>query len=151
MKFLALNTSVITAYSQHSILPFNQTFQAGFLPSLSKTHFMREHSRLLRFPLFLHLNLFLPGRSCSLSFIQGNVPDPGIKARSPALQADSLPAELSGKPKSTGVGSRSLLQQIFLTQESKLGSPALQLSCQGNPTTWLFFIFLMKSWFTMLC
>ena len=25
-------------------------------------------------------------------------PDPGIKARSPALQADSLPAELPGKP-----------------------------------------------------
>ena len=37
---------------------------------------------------------------------------------SPALQADSLPAEPQGKPKSTGVGSLSLLQQIFPTQES---------------------------------
>ena len=36
---------------------------------------------------------------------------------SPALQADSLPAELQGKPKNTGVGSLSLLQGIFLTQE----------------------------------
>ena len=38
--------------------------------------------------------------------------------RSPALQADSLSAEPPGKPKNTGVGSLSLLQGIFLTQES---------------------------------
>ena len=37
--------------------------------------------------------------------------------RSPALQADSLPAEPQGKPKNTGVGSLSLLQRIFPTQE----------------------------------
>ena len=28
----------------------------------------------------------------------GDLPNPGIKSRSPALQADSLPTELSGKP-----------------------------------------------------
>ena len=28
----------------------------------------------------------------------GDLPDPGIEPRSPALQADSLPTELSGKP-----------------------------------------------------
>ena len=28
----------------------------------------------------------------------GDLPDPGIKPRSPALQADSLPAEPQGKP-----------------------------------------------------
>ena len=28
----------------------------------------------------------------------GDLPDPGIKSRSPTLQADSLPCELSGKP-----------------------------------------------------
>jgi len=28
----------------------------------------------------------------------GDLPDPGIKPRSPALQADSLPSELLGKP-----------------------------------------------------
>ena len=43
---------------------------------------------------------------------------PRIKPRSPTLQADSLPAEPQGKPKNTGVGRLSLLQQIFPTQES---------------------------------
>ena len=33
------------------------------------------------------------------------------------MQVDSLPAEPPGKPKNTGVGSLSLLQRIFLTQE----------------------------------
>ena len=47
----------------------------------------------------------------------GDLPNPGIEARSPALQVDSLPAEPQGKPENTGVGSLSLLQQIFLTQE----------------------------------
>ena len=47
----------------------------------------------------------------------GDLPNPGIEPRSPALQQDSLPAEPPGKPKNTGVGSLSLLQQIFLTQE----------------------------------
>ena len=28
----------------------------------------------------------------------GDLPDPGIEPRSPALQVDSLPTELSGKP-----------------------------------------------------
>ena len=51
----------------------------------------------------------------------GDLPDPGIEPRSPALQADSLPAEPPGKPQNTGVGSLSLLQQIFPTQESNWG------------------------------
>ena len=33
----------------------------------------------------------------------GDLPDPGIKLRSPALQADSLPSEPPGNPKSHGV------------------------------------------------
>ena len=32
----------------------------------------------------------------------GNLPNPGIESESPALQADSLPAELWGKPESSG-------------------------------------------------
>ena len=48
----------------------------------------------------------------------GDLPKPGIKPRSPTLQADSLPAEPQGKPKNTGAGSLSLLQHIFLTHES---------------------------------
>ena len=31
----------------------------------------------------------------SFSLLQGNLPNPGFEPRSPALQADSLPAELS--------------------------------------------------------
>ena len=46
----------------------------------------------------------------------GDLPNPGIEPRCPALQADSLPAEPQGKPNNTGVGSLSLLQQIFWTQ-----------------------------------
>ena len=49
------------------------------------------------------------------------LPNPGIKPRSPTLQADSLPAEPQGKPKNTGMGSLSLLQGIFQTQESNRG------------------------------
>ena len=44
-----------------------------------------------------------------------DLPNPGIEFKSPALQADSSPAESSGKPKNTGVGSLSLLQRIFPT------------------------------------
>ena len=51
----------------------------------------------------------------------GDLPNPGIKPRSSALMTDSLPAEPPGKPKSTGEGSLSLLQRLFLTQELKRG------------------------------
>ena len=47
-----------------------------------------------------------------------DLPNPGIEPRSLSLQVDSLPADPQWKPKNTGVGSLSLLQQIFLTQES---------------------------------
>ena len=57
-------------------------------------------------------------------FSRGSSQPQGSNA-GPTLQADSLPAEPHGKPKNTGVGSLSLLQRIFLTQES--GSPALQV------------------------
>ena len=60
-----------------------------------------------------------------LCLLSGELSNPGIEPRSPALQADSLLPEPPGKPKNTGVGSLSLLQGIFLSQESN-GSPALQ-------------------------
>ena len=50
-----------------------------------------------------------------------DLPNPGIKPRSPTLQVDSLPAEPARKPKNTGVGSLSLLQRIFPTQELNEG------------------------------
>ena len=66
----------------------------------------------------------------------GDLPNPGIEPRSPALQADFLPAEAPGKPKNTGVGSLSL-QWIFLTQESNWGllhcrQVLYQLNYQGS-------------------
>ena len=69
----------------------------------------------------------------------GNLPNPGIKSRSTTVQADSLLSEPPGKPKNTGVGSLSLLQGIFLTQESDWGLRhcrwiLYQLSYQGGPT-----------------
>ena len=66
-----------------------------------------------------------------------DLPNPGTEPRSPALQADSLPAEPQGKTKNTGVGSLSLLQRIFPTRESNWGLPhcrriLYQLSYQGS-------------------
>ena len=66
--------------------------------------------------------------------LPGSLPNPVIKLRSPALQADCLPSEPPGKPKITGVGSLSLLQGIFPTQASNgvscLQVDSLQLSYQ---------------------
>ena len=68
----------------------------------------------------------------------GDLPKPGIEARSPALQADALPSEPPGKPKNTGVGSQSLLKGIFPSQESNRGLLHCRLilyhlSHQGSP------------------
>jgi len=54
------------------------------------------------------------------------------------LQANSLPAEPPGKLENAGVGSLSLLQQVFPTQESNWGllycrQVLYQLSYQGSP------------------
>ena len=70
--------------------------------------------------------------------LPGDLPNPGIKSRSPALQEDSLLSESPGKPRNTGVGSLALLQGIFLTQESNQGllhyrQILYQLSYQGSP------------------
>ena len=77
-----------------------------------------------------------------------NLPNPGIKPRTPALQADSLPGEPQGKPKNIGMGTISLLQQIFPTQESTRGLLHRrwilhQLSYQGSP---VFAIIETKNW-----
>ena len=62
----------------------------------------------------------------------GDLPNPGIERGSPALQTGALLSEPPGKPQATGMGSLSLLQGIFLTQELNLGSPALQVD--SSPT-----------------
>ena len=73
----------------------------------------------------------------------GDLPNQGVEPRSLALWESSLLTEASGKPKNTGVGSLSLLQGIFLTQESNRGLLAdeencrrilYQLSYQGSAT-----------------
>ena len=62
----------------------------------------------------------------------GDLPNPGIKPRSPALQAGSLPSEPPGKPKNTGVGSLSLLQETFPTHRPTWGL----LHCRGILYHW---------------
>ena len=73
-----------------------------------------------------------------------DLPNPGIEPRFPALQVDSLLSE-SGKPKNTGMGSLSLLQGTFLTQELNQGllhcrQILCQLSYQGNPLYHILYI-----------
>ena len=71
-----------------------------------------------------------PGQNTGVGRVSpspGDLPNPGIELRSPTLQADSLAAEPQGKPKNPGVGSLSLLQGIFPTQESNQGL----LHCRG--------------------
>ena len=68
----------------------------------------------------------------------GDLPNPGIEPTSPTLQVDSLQAEPQGKPKNTGVGSLSLLQGIFPTQELDWGllhcrQILHQMSYKGSP------------------
>ena len=53
--------------------------------------------------------------------LPGDLPNPEVEPRSPALRADSLPSEPAGKPKNTGVASLFLLQGIFPTQELNWG------------------------------
>ena len=72
-----------------------------------------------------------------LSLSPGDLPNPGIEPRFPALQADSLPVELQGKPKNTAVGILSLFQGIFPTQGSNPRFPQCrwilyQLNHQGS-------------------
>ena len=70
----------------------------------------------------------------------GDLPSPGNKLRSPVSQADSLPSEPPGKPMNTGGVSLSLLQGIFLIQESNQGllhyrKILYQLSYKSRKTT----------------
>ena len=69
----------------------------------------------------------------------GDLPNSVIEHRSPALQVDSLPSEPPGKPQNTGVGSLSLLQGIFPTQELNRGLlhcrlDSLPAELPGKPT-----------------
>ena len=81
----------------------------------------------------------------------GDLPNPAVEPRSPTLQADPLSAEPPGKPRNTGVGSLSLLQGIFPTQESNWDflhyrQTLYQLNYQGSQVT-LPDIFSSSCWF----
>ena len=82
----------------------------------SESHSVMSHSL---WPHGLHIPWYSPGQNTgvgSLPFSRGSS-QPRDQPRSPTLQTDSLPVEPQGKPKDAWVGSLSLLQQIFLTQE----------------------------------
>ena len=73
----------------------------------------------------------------------GDLPNPGIKPKPPALQVDSLPVEPQEKPKNAEVGNLSLLQWISPTQESNQCLPhcgwiLYQLSYQGSPYQYIY-------------
>ena len=87
----------ISSYSVRSIpfLSFIEPIFAWNVPLVSLIFLKRS----LVFPILLF-------SSISLHWLLS-----GIKPRSPALWMDSLPDEMPGKPKNTGVGSLSLLQE----------------------------------------
>ena len=78
----------------------------------------------------------------SLSLLQGDLPNPGIELRSPALKADSLPVEPQGKPPKTG-DLKPAPSPVDLPKPGiPLGSPALQADSlptelSGKPKTCL--------------
>ena len=65
----------------------------------------------------------------------GDLPNPGMESRSPALQADSLPSEPPGKPMNTEVGSRSLSPGDLSHPEIEPGFPALQVILATEPVS----------------
>ena len=105
-----------------------------------------------------------PGKNTGVDYPcppPGNLPNPGIELRSPALQVDYLLSEPPGKPINPGVGSLSLFPGISLTQESNPGLLhcrwiLYQLSYQGSPTSYLvitfkqFFIIIITFWLLFL-
>ena len=100
-----------------------------------------------------------PGKNIGVgchALLQAIFPIQGSKPRSPTLWADSLPPELPGKPKNTGVCSLSLLQGIFLIQESNRGllhcmQILYQLSYQGSPVWRIYYSIsgLQVVWFSI--
>ena len=117
--FLLHQLHVILSNPQLLGLVSSDGLQCDFYKSLTSsfTHSLRPHgpspARLL-YPRGFSKQEYWSGLPCPPP---GDLSNPGIKPRSPALQEDSLPSELPEKPKNTGVGSLSLLQGIFPTQE----------------------------------
>ena len=65
----------------------------------------------------------------------GDLPNPVFEPRFPALQVDFLLSEPSEKPRNTGLGSLSLLQGIFHTQELDKSESTALLADSYSVTT----------------
>ena len=71
----------------------------------------------------------------TISFSGGNLPDPGIEPRSPALQADALPSEPTGKPamQKTAMQEETRVQSLGWEDPLEQGTAyPLQYSCLEN-------------------
>ena len=60
----------------------------------------------------------------------GNLPNPGIEPRSPALQADSLPAEPQGKPMFLLEG-QMIVKELLFSFTFVILLPTIALSFRG--------------------
>ena len=130
LLLLASIFSSIRVFSSESVLHIRWPKYWSFSFSISPSNDIQDW-----FPLGLTYWIALP---ILVGSPPGDLPNPGIKPRSPTLQANSLPAEPQGKPKNGGVGSLSLLQGIFPTQGSNPGLPhcrwiLYQLSHKESP------------------
>ena len=62
----------------------------------------------------------------------GDLPDPGIEPRSPALQAGALPSELPGKPTSQNGHHQKNLQTINAGEDMQKREPSYTFGENGN-------------------
>ena len=117
--------------------------KAGYLQNIFRENYVIINSLSLSSKLCQHLSTacllehFQDLTFCIYKSFSRGSSQPKFEPRSPSLQVDSLPVQPQGKPKSTGVGSLSLLQGNFLTQESNRGflycrRILYQLSYQGS-------------------
>ena len=81
------------------------------------------------------LVFIFPGQNIGVGsrcLLQGNLPNPGTKPRSPALQVDSLPAEPPGKPlDSTDKQYYMILIFVWLTSFSMIISRPVHVPTNG--------------------
>ena len=94
----------------------------------------------------------------SLSLLHGNLPKQGCGPRSAALQADSLTAELPGKPKNPGVASvqfssvQSLSRvQLFVTPRTAAQQASLSITNSRSPPKFMSIESVMTSSHLILC
>ena len=93
-------------------------------PETLKLHFrgVCMHTHTLSVCMCAHACVCLPVPS------PGDVPNPGIKPRSPVLQADSLPAEPQGKPQ---LGGAEIETDLSRDVQALVG--VYEPSCRGRP------------------